>query len=889
MALVLIGLFVGALSVVAPQSPESAIATHIRGGIITVEYHAPGGDHGTAEVHVTSQLLQKTGSTSSFSAPSVYRVSADGTTVESVSCTSNQDSDTTSEKALFDIKTTSYTLTGCFDTVDRDYIFTQTSSARISGISNADGTVQYEARLHIDGENDSAAPTFSSGFMYNIAYSTDMAYSTNMNGLGQGNSSVSYELVTEKGSGNYLGQSGLGGYGAERIPCSDFNTSTGLLQINSGSCTGDEVISDLDPGDGTDAYAFKVKASDSDGQYATRDVLLSFEVSDNQAPVFTSTSPNPGSLSVTPGGEAQTITVSATDADSDGVDFELNLSRSWIDEDSAVTTEGSGASKVYTKTYTLEPDADVNETVQLEISAFDDATFSLSTSIQYDIEAGGVLPPGTPGTPSLTPGAASLVAAFSEPNSGGTVASYRADATPTAGGSAIQTNCGAPPASPCTLSGLSPLVEYSVVIVAVNSSGSATSSSAVDTTLARAVSNNSNDDGDDEEEENPQPSTAAGPANSPRVFAPRAQTPVAEQPVTRQGPVLRNGVAPREVRTPEVRVGGVATAVESSVSNPSTLSVRAGTLSLGVQVAEDQGGVSQAADGTTEIGVSKGGSTNLSGSGLRPGSTVQVFLPLQGSNAKELTRIPVGEDGSFNGDASFATEPEDEPLPIGRQVMQMVSVDEDGNEVVVDMTVNVAQSEPTPELNRVDGVIPTMAPGASIATNAGVPEEVTVTAVEEQKLAVVEGDGWSMAVEVGAEDGGVDGSEGGASIKLVRDESAQVSGEGFMPGTRADVWLFSEPTLLGTVTIDDDGRFDGEMNIDGEVVSAGEHTLQMQGVGVDGYVRSANMGVVVDDSSVAAAEETAQASMAVIWWSLAGVIVLAAVVGLTIARRRQLF
>lgn len=401
---------------------------------------------------------------------------------------------------------------------------------------------------------------------------------------------------------------------------------------------------------------------------------------------------------------------------------------------------------------------------------------------------------------------------------------------------------------------------------------------------------NSDDDRDEDDDDTPAPVVAPTTGGTPVAIPPRAATPPqANLPVTRQGPVLRNGVAPREVRTPEVRVGGVATAVESSVTNPSTLSVRAGTLSLGVQVAEDQGGVSQAADGTIEIGVSKGGSTNLSGSGLRPGSTVQVFLPLQGSNAKELTRIPVGEDGSFNGDASFATEPEDEPLPIGRQVMQMVSVDVDGNEVVVDMTVNVAQSEPTPELNRVDGVIPTMAPGASIATNAGVPEEVTVTAVEEQKLAVVEGDGWSMAVEVGAEDGGVDGSAGGASITLVRDESAQVSGEGFMPGTRADVWLFSEPTLLGTVTIDDEGRFNGEMNIDGAVVSAGEHTLQMQGVGVDGYVRSANMGVVVDDSNVAAAEETAQASMAVIWWSLAGVIVLAAVVGLTIARRRHLF
>jgi hypothetical protein len=50
-----------------------------------------------------------------------------------------------------------------------------------------------------------------------------------------------------------------------------------------------------------------------------------------------------------------------------------------------------------------------------------------------------------------------------------------------------------------------------------------------------------------------------------------------------------------------------------------------------------------------------------------------------------------------------------------------------------------------------------------------------------------------------------------------------------MPGTRADVWLFSEPTLLGTVTIDDEGRFDGEVNIDGRVIAVGNHTLPVTG------------------------------------------------------------
>jgi hypothetical protein len=167
-------------------------------------------------------------------------------------------------------------------------------------------------------------------------------------------------------------------------------------------------------------------------------------------------------------------------------------------------------------------------------------------------------------------------------------------------------------------------------------------------------------------------------------------------------------------------------------------------------------------------------------------------------------------------------------------------------------------------------------PGQSIATNGGQPEAVTVTPIPDQKQATIQGDGWSMAVQADG-DGGVASGEGGAVVTFVRDQGAVVSGEGFMPDTRADVFLFSEPTLLGTVEIDGNGEFNGTVNIDGNVVTVGEHTLQLQGVGEDGYVRSANLGVTVADEAPALTEET---SGSFLWLLLAALgVVGAAAVG----------
>ena len=379
--------------------------------------------------------------------------------------------------------------------------------------------------------------------------------------------------------------------------------------------------------------------------------------------------------------------------------------------------------------------------------------------------------------------------------------------------------------------------------------------------------------------------TPAAAAPTP-VTTPQAATPRTEVPVLQSGPVLRNGVVSSAPKAPTASLGGRSIQLSLTVPNSSQLNVGAGNLSIGVSVQENQGQIREFAEGTTEIEVTKGSSALVSGTGMRPGSTVQVFLPLRGSNAKELTRIPVTSDGSFDGSATFATRSNEAPLPIGKNLLQLVSLDENGDQLVVEMTVNIAQGAPAPEQNRIAGVVPTMSPGQSIATSGGEPVPVTITPVSDQKLAVVEGDGWTMAVIVTSDQGGVEPADGGALLRLVRNESAMVSGSGFMPGTRADVWLFSDPTVLGTVTVDENGEFTGEVNIDPSMIPVGEHTLQLQGVGEDGYVKAANMGVLVDDPTTAA-NTTGEQSLTFIWWVLAATLLAALMIWLLVARRRR--
>ena len=389
-----------------------------------------------------------------------------------------------------------------------------------------------------------------------------------------------------------------------------------------------------------------------------------------------------------------------------------------------------------------------------------------------------------------------------------------------------------------------------------------------------------------------QPPTTSGPlALSPQPSqnpAPTPTAPTTPQPPLATSPALTNGQAPSPSAEPGVLVGGAPVSVQQTTTGTSGIRLLAGSLTLGVGVASPSHGfVSPNSSGTPELQVVKGQPTVISGSGVAPGSTIQVFLPLQGSNAIELGQLQADANGSFEGTAVLNTAPGQAPLPIGRQVLQILGVDADGNQTVVNMTITVAQPEPQPEMNRENLQIPTLARGQSLATEAGIPVPVTVTAIPENNETLIEGDGWTMGISASrANAQASEEADGGVVLTLVRDDTATVSGKGFMPLTRADVWLFSEPVLLGTVDIDENGEFNGVVNVDGAVVTVGEHTLQLQGVGGDGYVRSANLGVVVTDASSSAAQGAGSRNTAVILGGIGVAGVLAGLGGWWWLRRR---
>ena len=445
---------------------------------------------------------------------------------------------------------------------------------------------------------------------------------------------------------------------------------------------------------------------------------------------------------------------------------------------------------------------------------------------------------------TATAGQESVILSWTTPTrTGKTVTSYTVTSTPTVDN--LNTICpGATTA--CTVTGLTAGTSYNFVVTAnwsdsVTSVSNSASARALEVTVSSGGGTGGGTGG----------APAATPTTTPSPTPTRTTSPIVRNTPLLSGPVNTGTNVNQLGNTPQTLIGGVPTNTTTRVVDQSKLNVLAGALNLEIQVPQNVGSVTNNG-GTTQLQVQKGGVTTINGSGLRPLSTVQVFLPLGGNNSRELARIPVTSSGTFNGLATFANPTQGAPLPIGPQVLQIVSVDPAGRQAVVEMKVNIAQPAPTPEQNRANGQLPELTPGQSIATEAGLPVPVTVEAIEQQRQAIIQGDTWQMSINVPDANGEVTKTDGGALLKFIQNESVFVEGDGFLPGTRADVWLFSDPTLLGTVEIDENGKFSGQIAVDGKFVPTGEHTLQVQGVGDDGFVRSANLGVIVEANPVSA-------------------------------------
>lgn len=336
----------------------------------------------------------------------------------------------------------------------------------------------------------------------------------------------------------------------------------------------------------------------------------------------------------------------------------------------------------------------------------------------------------------------------------------------------------------------------------------------------------------------PSASITNPPAPATPVDPPTPATPV--NPPTPAANPLATEVPAR----PVAMISGAPVEVQTSTPEPTSLTVSAGSVSASLQI-PDAGAVRGQAD-SLSMQVVRDRSGMISGEGAQPNSVVEVTVHSLAGEARPVARITVAADGSYSGVMTFDGTLDSRPLPIGTHVLRLTADTTAGEQLAIDLLLEITQPAPSPERIWATGDIPAAAPGELFVTAAGEPEPVTVQVVPNEGLKVTHSDNWSMALQLEAEAGDIAQSgPSGARLEVIQDAGALVGGEGFMPGTRADVWLFSDPVLLGSAIITADGAFTGFVPVYASTVGIGEHTLQVQAVSTDGYVRSLNIGVIV--------------------------------------------
>jgi len=294
------------------------------------------------------------------------------------------------------------------------------------------------------------------------------------------------------------------------------------------------------------------------------------------------------------------------------------------------------------------------------------------------------------------------------------------------------------------------------------------------------------------------------------------------------------------------QVNGKAAPVTSTVKNPQTTEYAIGSLKLNLGVAPGNGSVVPS-EGQPVLKLAGDTPTTVKGSGLEPDSSLKVSLPSASGSTVELPAVNVAADGSFEAALTLESSNRSKPLPIGQQSIQVAGVNEQGKETILEIPVIISQPAPAPATSLISGQRPALEPGEFSGLNGG--DEIQVSTTQSDSWTQIGGEGWSVKVS-----GTTKGSKPKA-LKMERDKLFEVRGDGFMPGTRAEVWLFSTPVLLGTVDILEDGTFISKFLPSTNFIPVGNHTLQIQGVGVDGFVRAANLGVEIADQELQTATQ----------------------------------
>ena len=161
-------------------------------------------------------------------------------------------------------------------------------------------------------------------------------------------------------------------------------------------------------------------------------------------------------------------------------------------------------------------------------------------------------------------------------------------------------------------------------------------------------------------------------------------------------------------------------------------------------------------------------------------------------------------------------------------------------------SVTPSNSGASTPLTAASGSVTELAPGAAATFLAGGQvDPLSVVAVDATTITVGNGT-TSMSLSGTSQASGVLTMNPGAS--------GSTSGFGFLPGSVVTVFCFSSPTVLGHATVGDDGRFTFTFPVPSSL-APGNHTVQAQGVDINGAPRALLAGVEVGASMAATGSE----------------------------------
>jgi hypothetical protein len=152
-----------------------------------------------------------------------------------------------------------------------------------------------------------------------------------------------------------------------------------------------------------------------------------------------------------------------------------------------------------------------------------------------------------------------------------------------------------------------------------------------------------------------------------------------------------------------------------------------------------------------------------------------------------------------------------------------------------------------------------VAPGVVAAVVDSVDQQPVVEIVEDVTMRITLPQGIQLALSSILTDGKPAKIADDGALIVVQGTTVQVSGSGFAPNSVVDVWIYSTPTQLGTVTTDAQGAFTATFDVPSSI-PAGDHTIKVDGKTSAGELSTVSFGVRVLPKSQEASVDTVNPS-----------------------------